>query len=53
VFPICGNSWMMLKDTRFVRHFDFIGSFDSHHGIFEGCGGESPFEGETNDEACC
>ncbi|MFT5343620.1 MAG: arsenite methyltransferase [Paracoccaceae bacterium] len=53
VFPICGNSWMMLKDTRFAWHFDFIGSFDSHHGIFEGCGGESPFEGETNDEACC
>ena len=53
VFPVCGNSWMMLKDTRFARHFEFIGSFDTHYGIFAGCGGDSPFEAETSDEACC
>ncbi len=53
VFPVCGNSWMMLKDSRFARHFDFIGSFDRHHGIFEGCGDDSPFEVETNDNSCC
>jgi len=59
VFPVCGNTWMMLKDTRFARHFDFIGDFSTHYGIFEGCGGESPFEalGASGGEAalggCC
>ncbi|NOD78021.1 MULTISPECIES: methyltransferase domain-containing protein [unclassified Ruegeria] len=57
VFPVCGNTWMMLQDTRFARHFDFIGDFSTHYGIFEGCGGESPFEavGETASSGggCC
>lgn len=44
VFPVCGNTWKMLSDTRFASHFDFIGDFSTHYGIFEGCGGESPFE---------
>lgn len=43
VFPVCGNTWRMLHDTRFKRHFDFIGSFDVHFGIFEGCGTALPF----------
>jgi hypothetical protein len=38
VFPICGNTWKMLKETRFARHFDFIGDFSRHYGIFAGCG---------------
>ena len=56
VFPVCGNTWMMLKDTRFAEHFEFIGSFDTHYGIFAGCGGESPFvEGQAEGSAasCC
>lgn len=43
VFPVCGNTWMMLHDTRLAPHFEFIGNFDTHYGIFEGCGGDSPF----------
>lgn len=43
VFPVCGNTWKMLHDTRFKRHFDFIGNFDSHYGIFDGCGTPIPF----------
>lgn len=43
-FPICGNTWRMLHDTRFHDHFDFIGSFDRHLGIFDGCGAGVPFE---------
>ncbi|MVO15881.1 methyltransferase domain-containing protein [Parasedimentitalea huanghaiensis] len=43
VFPVCGNTWRMLQDTRFAPHFEFIGDFDTHYGIFAGCGGESPF----------
>ncbi|CAK0851159.1 unnamed protein product [Prorocentrum cordatum] len=32
VFPVCGNTWRMLADTRFKRHFEFIGNFDTHYG---------------------
>jgi hypothetical protein len=38
VFPVCGNTWRMLQHTRFAEHFDFIGDFSRHYGIFEGCG---------------
>ncbi|MFO7553353.1 MAG: methyltransferase domain-containing protein [Haliea sp.] len=43
VFPVCGNTWRMLQDTRFAPHFDFIGDFSRHYGIFEGCGVAMPF----------
>lgn len=56
VFPVCGNTWHMLHDTRFHDHFDFIGDFSRHYGLFEGCGGGLPFDtaatgGETS--SCC
>ncbi len=58
VFPVCGNSWMMLRDTRFADHFEFIGNFDQHFGVFEGCGASSPFgatdnSAEAEPAACC
>jgi len=43
VFPVCGNTWRMLADTRFAAHFDFIGAFGTHYGIFPGCGTSLPF----------
>jgi SAM-dependent methyltransferase len=43
VFPVCGNTWRMLADTRFRPHFDFIGDFSTHYGIFPGCGTSIPF----------
>lgn len=43
VFPVCGNTWRMLHDTRFARYFDFIGTFERHFGIFPGCGTNIPF----------
>jgi arsenite methyltransferase len=43
IFPICGNSWKMLADTRFAPHFDFIGDFSRHYGVFQGCGGGLPY----------
>jgi hypothetical protein len=47
VFPVCGNTWRMLAASRFAPYFDFIGDFDIHYGIFEGCGMRLPFaEGE-------
>jgi arsenite methyltransferase len=54
VFPVCGNTWRMLHDTRFAAHFDFIGDFNRHYGLFAGCGGALPFdEGAGNAGACC
>lgn len=55
VFPVCGNTWLMLEKSRFAEHFEFIGNFDTHYGIFEGCGLNVPFE--DNEQAgaasCC
>ncbi len=55
-FPVCGNTWRMLHDTRFVKHFEFYGNFDQHFGIFPGCGMGIPFETVTPSEqrsGCC
>jgi SAM-dependent methyltransferase len=43
VFPVCGNTWRMLKESRFARHFDFTGDFSRHYGVFPGCGTNIPF----------
>ncbi len=59
VFPVCGNTWRMLRETRFAGHFDFIGDWNTHHGLFAGCGQKNPFgaaadfvvAGETS--GCC
>ncbi len=56
VFPVCGNTWRMLHETRFAAHFDFIGDFSRHYGIFEGCGSNLPFEAAAGGAAalaCC
>lgn len=56
IFPVCANTWHMLKGTRFVEHFEFIGDFSTHHGIFAGCGVEVPFSdaaGLIDSAACC
>lgn len=57
-FPVCGNTWRMLHDTRFRAHFDFIGDWSRHYGIFAGCGMAMPFDDEapapgTATSACC
>jgi len=56
VFPVCGNTWRMLRDTRFGGHFDFIGDFSHHYGLFEGCGSAMPFDltsASGASGACC
>jgi SAM-dependent methyltransferase len=55
VFPVCGNTWRMLQDTRFAPHFEFIGNFDRHYGIFTGCGTSIPYDtsANSNTAACC
>jgi arsenite methyltransferase len=57
VFPVCGNTWRMLVETRFKPHFDFIGDFATHYGIFPGCGTSLPFATTTaptkSGGSCC
>ncbi|MFB0612484.1 methyltransferase domain-containing protein [Aurantiacibacter poecillastricola] len=58
VFPVCGNSWLMLAETRFAPHFDFIGDFSRHFGVFPGCGTAMPFGqsgagSATSGAPCC
>jgi arsenite methyltransferase len=57
VFPVCGNSWRMLAETRFARHFDFVGDVSTHYGIFPGCGTSIPFATSETAKAassgCC
>lgn len=56
VFTVCGNTWRMLADTRFKPHFDFIGDFSTHYGIFPGCGTSIPFataSGTASGGSCC
>jgi arsenite methyltransferase len=48
VFPVCGNTWRMLADTRFAPYFEFIGDFSEHYGIFPGCGTSIPFAAGTS-----
>ncbi|MCF6233338.1 MAG: methyltransferase domain-containing protein [Rhodobacteraceae bacterium] len=56
-FEVCGNTYRMLKQSRFARHFEFDGDFSVHNGIFAGCGGNSPFdglsEGGASGGSCC
>jgi len=55
VFPVCGNTYRMLGESRFAPHFDFIGDFSRHYGIFPGCGGGLPFDGDkpVTGSGCC
>ena len=61
VFPVCGNTWRMLHDTRFAGHFEFIGDFSRHYGLFEGCGKSIPFDNagtgalasDSGEAPCC
>jgi hypothetical protein len=60
---VCGNTFRMLKQTRFEKYYDFEGSFEQHFGIFPGCGKTLPFvEGNmkplnesssTGQSSCC
>ncbi len=50
---VCGNSFRMIKETRFAKHFDFYGDFTRHFGQYPGCGGGLPFTDDQAATACC
>jgi SAM-dependent methyltransferase len=43
ITPVCGNTLLMLRDSRLASHFEFHGDFSRHFGLFPGCGGSLPF----------
>ena len=56
VITVCGNTYNMLHETRFKKYFDFYGTWDTHYGIFEGCGGNIPFNessSSSSEASCC
>jgi len=59
VFPVCGNTFKMLKHTRFEPYFVFIGDQTTHFGIFAGCGTGIPYSsanatnGAAANASCC
>jgi arsenite methyltransferase len=50
---VSGNSWRMLQQSRFARHFAFIGDFDTHMGAFSAGAGGSPFRAASLGGGCC
>ena len=54
---VCGNTWKMLEETRFKKHFQFLGNFNTHYGIFPDCGKGNPFTNSNvdskNSTSCC
>lgn len=53
---VCGNTYKMLNETRYKKHFEFFGDWTNHIGIFEGCGAKMPFSysaGDSKDGTCC
>jgi arsenite methyltransferase len=50
-FKVCGNTYAMLHDTRFQKHFEFKGDFKNHLGRFEECYDSS--EDFISGGSCC
>lgn len=44
IHPVCGNTWHMLENPQIEDHFEFVGDFSTHYGIFEGCGSSVPYD---------
>ena len=55
IITVCCNTFLMLQATRYADHFNFHGTWDTHYGVFEGCGGAMPFSSEEGSDAasCC
>ncbi len=54
IFPVCGNTYRMLNESRFAEHFEFYGTWDTHYGIFKDCGTVPKASQETDIiQDCC
>jgi SAM-dependent methyltransferase len=57
-FPVCGNTYRMLTESRFGKYFIGMGDFSRHYGLFPGCGESLPFASASGAQtagpaACC
>ena len=58
MFPVCGNTWRMLQQSRFAPYFEFYGNTETHYGIFDDCGTLMPFSSvnqatKVDGGSCC
>jgi SAM-dependent methyltransferase len=56
ILPVCGNTFDMLKKTRFQSYFQFYGDNKTHFGIYKDCGLTEPFVTESlqvSESSCC
>jgi SAM-dependent methyltransferase len=51
LYPVCGNTYRMLNETRFKPYFAFYGNWETHFGIFRDCGTEIPFRRDKQSTA--
>ena len=51
--PVCGNTYRVLKGSRFSSHFDFTGDFEQHRGIFNQGEGTLPFSEKAGKSGGC
>lgn len=49
VVPVSGNTFKILKESRFSSFFDFIGDTENHFGSFN----ENPLLGNNVNSICC
>ena len=50
--PVCGNTARMVSETRFGAHFEVLGDFSTHYGLFD-CGEEGGVSAPDVSAACC
>ena len=49
---ICGNTAIMLSETRYKKHFEVLGNFSKHYGIFDCKRSDKPAK-EKASSSCC
>jgi len=50
---VCGNTFDMLKETRYSRHFDLLGDKSKHFGLFSCASSDTKGENVCSTGACC
>lgn len=51
-YTVCGNTYLMLKNSRFSDHFEFQGDFSTHKGLYEDCGTPAELPTEVGGSCC-
>ena len=52
-YSVCGNTFRILNESRFNKHFNFSGNFDTHYGIMTNCDIKIPFLSFYKSDSCC